>query len=159
MPNSQKDSLTEFEVILVPAETGQRLVNYFIDGAFFIALFFLCKAYLMPAEESVADTLAGPAPASVYGERLLMAFLYALYMGMIEAAFNGKTLGKLFTRTRAVNRDGSTISVKKGFSRGFCRLIPFEVFSALGNPPFPWHDQWTDTYVIDEKLSTRRLAR
>ncbi|HEX9513187.1 MAG TPA: hypothetical protein VF939_22005 [Puia sp.] len=31
--------------------------------------------------------------------------------------------------------------------------VPFEVFSALGSPCHPWHDRWTDTLVIDERLS------
>jgi hypothetical protein len=34
------------------------------------------------------------------------------------------------------------------------RLVPFEQFSALGSPSYPWHDRWTKTIVIDEKLTT-----
>jgi hypothetical protein len=34
------------------------------------------------------------------------------------------------------------------------RLTPLEAFSALGsNPPYPWHDRWTNTLVIVESRS------
>jgi len=65
-----------------------------------------------------------------------------------------KTLGKVFTNTRAINDDGSRISPKTAFLRCFSRFVPFEAFSALGNPSYPWHDRWTHTMVIDEKLTT-----
>ena len=59
--------------------------------------------------------------------------------------------------TRAVNEDGTRITFKTALLRSLSRLVPFEAFSALGaNPPYPWHDRWTGTYVIDETQS--RLA-
>jgi uncharacterized RDD family membrane protein YckC len=65
--------------------------------------------------------------------------------------FRGKSIGKLITGTKAVNEDGSDISFGKAFARGFSRAVPFDAFSALGDPSYPWHDKWTNTYVIDEK--------
>ena len=88
-------------------------------------------------------------------ETLLYLLLFVLYMFGTEALFKGKSLGKLITGTRAVNEDGSDISAKTALLRGLSRIVPFEAFSALGNPSYPWHDKWTNTYVIDEKASNR----
>ena len=30
------------------------------------------------------------------------------------------------------------------------RAVPFNALSALGNPPNPWHDSVSNTFVIDE---------
>ena len=79
--------------------------------------------------------------------------LYGIIMGTTEALTGGRSLGKLITGTRAVNADGSAISMQTAFWRGLCRAVPFEAFSALGSPSYPWHDKWTNTYVIDLRQS------
>jgi uncharacterized RDD family membrane protein YckC len=88
-------------------------------------------------------------------ERLLTLVLYGLYMGVVEFAFKGKSFGKLITRTKALTLDGNQISGTTAFLRGISRAVPFEAFSALGNPSNPWHDKWTDTMVIDESKTIR----
>jgi len=88
-------------------------------------------------------------------DRLLRLVLYGIYMFAIEAIFKGKSLGKLITGTRAVNEDGSNVSPKAALLRGLSRAVPFNAFSALGSPAYPWHDRWTKTYIIDEKESNR----
>ena len=80
----------------------------------------------------------------------MISFLYGLYMSVTEAIFKGKTIGKLITKTRAFNLDGSSISSQTAFLRGLCRLVPFEQLSALGIPSCPWHDKWSDSIVADE---------
>ncbi|MHA4808989.1 RDD family protein [Flavitalea flava] len=79
--------------------------------------------------------------------------LFGFYYSLAEAVFNGKTLGKLVTQTRAVQEDGSPITTSMAFIRGFSRLIPFEAISALGSPPHPWHDKWSRTFVVNEEES------
>jgi uncharacterized RDD family membrane protein YckC len=80
-------------------------------------------------------------------------------MSLIEAMFRGKSIGKLITGTKAVNEDGSDISFAKAFERGLARMVPFEAFSALGEPSYPWHDKWTKTFVIDEKEMRKQNDR
>lgn len=75
-----------------------------------------------------------------------------LYFTVLEAVTGGKTIGKMLTRTRAVNQDGTRIGFKKALLRSLCRMVPFEVFSALGSRCYPWHDRWTKTLVIDEEI-------
>jgi uncharacterized RDD family membrane protein YckC len=84
-------------------------------------------------------------------DRVVTMLLYGIYMSLIEGIFKGKSLGKLITRTKAVNLDGSAISWNSAFLRGFSRIVPFEPFSALSG--IPWHDKWSDTIVIDESKS------
>jgi uncharacterized RDD family membrane protein YckC len=84
---------------------------------------------------------------------LISLIFYALYMGLVEGVFKGKSLGKLITGTKAVNMDGSKISFATAFARGCSRAVPFCVFSAFGTPCYPWQDKWTNTLVIDEKKS------
>lgn len=71
-----------------------------------------------------------------------------------EAFFKGKSFGKLITRTRAVNLDGSAMTIRTAMLRALSRSVPLEAFSALGSPCNPWHDKWTKTMVMDEKTST-----
>ena len=65
--------------------------------------------------------------------------------------FKRRTIGKFVTGTKAVNTDGSKMEPKTILLRSLCRIVPFEPFSALGNPSRPWHDKWSKTYVIDVK--------
>ncbi|RYX87593.1 hypothetical protein EON73_01090 [bacterium] len=85
-------------------------------------------------------------------ERLIGFVFYGLIMFAIETAFRGKTLGKLITGTRAINIDGTDISMPKSLLRNFIRAVPFNALSALGSPSKPWHDSWSDTLVVDEKV-------
>jgi uncharacterized RDD family membrane protein YckC len=86
-------------------------------------------------------------------ERLIILVLYGFFMFLIEAIFKGKSLGKLITGTRAVKEDGTLLTTKDALLRGLSRMVPFEAFSALGSPSYPWHDKWSKTFVIDEKQS------
>jgi uncharacterized RDD family membrane protein YckC len=83
--------------------------------------------------------------------RLIVLVLYGMYMGLMEAAFKGRSLGKLITGTVAVNEDGSRISGQTALLRGLSRAVPFNAFSALGTPSYPWHDKWNKTYVVEYK--------
>lgn len=135
---------------LVQASKGKRFANYLIDTVVFIivaVVFFAVLAAAGVFGELFYDEGAGLL------DRLVTMVLFGLLWGATEALFKGKTLGKLITGTRAVNEDGSQISTKTAFLRGFSRIVPFEAFSALGDPSYPWHDKWTHTYVIDEKTS------
>ena len=83
---------------------------------------------------------------------LLFFLVYVLFMAIMEAGYKGKTIGKFLTKTRAVNLDGSPISIKTAFARAFIRAIPLNTFSALTPACNPWHDKWTNTIVIIEDL-------
>ena len=70
---------------------------------------------------------------------------YILYYTLCEKLFNGRTLGKLITGTKAVRLDGSPLTLWNALLRSLSRIVPFEPLSGFGTP---WHDSWTDTTVI-----------
>lgn len=138
---TQPDLLDGYGVNLTRASSGQRLGNFFIDLFSFYAIFIALGILYRP----ILIIILTP---------ILPAIIYALYMSLVELIFKGMTLGKLITGTRAVREDGSPITGSEAFGRGFSRIVPFEAFSALGSGTYPWHDQWSHTYVVDVKDST-----
>ena len=148
-----QDMLSEFEVNLVQASTGKRFANYFIDTMVVMAITILLLAIYYIIAGLPAENGSGNSTAS-FLQTIIYSLIFAVIFGLIEGLFKGKSLGKLITGTRAVNADGTTISFSTAFLRGLSRIVPFEPFSALGSPSYPWHDKWTGTYVVDEKEST-----
>ncbi|MBS1662845.1 MAG: RDD family protein [Bacteroidetes bacterium] len=141
----QQDLLTDLTINVEQADVGKRFVNYLVDGLVFLAfvfILFFCLALAGVDISAMDDPIGG---------RIIGILLYGIFMGSVEAIFKGKTVGKLFTRTRAVNEDGSRISARTAFIRGMSRAVPFNVFSAFNG--YPWHDRWSHTYVIDETKS------
>ncbi|MCC6287840.1 MAG: RDD family protein [Chitinophagaceae bacterium] len=155
--NTQINLLADIESThLVQASTGKRFANYIIDIiTFYVAVFALgiILALISPAYIDWINN-GNNSPGFRLVDRLIGLVMYGVFMGLVEAVTKGRSLGKLITRTRAVNQDGSTIAAGTAFLRGLSRAVPFEAFSALGSPSFPWHDKWTKTYVIDIKEST-----
>ncbi|RYG04800.1 MAG: RDD family protein [Chitinophagaceae bacterium] len=140
------------------AETSKRFINYLVDFLLFYAIIFGVSLILAVLSPDTLESIDTESVGANLLDRLLTFVLYALYMGTVESIFKGKSLGKLITKTRAVNYDGTPISVKTAFLRGFSRAVPFCAFSAFGSPSNPWQDKWTDTLVADdESLDKQRF--
>jgi uncharacterized RDD family membrane protein YckC len=154
IPADDPNVLDDVEYILYHASGGKRFINYLVD---WISFSIFWRLFLVGWYGRILVALNFPLTSRA--EILLVSLtgeiaMFSLLVGGVEATTGGKTLGKVFTNTRAVNDDGSSISPKTAFLRCFSRFVPFEAFSALGNPSYPWHDRWTHTMVIDEKLTT-----
>ncbi len=150
-PSTEQNVLDEFEVNLQQASAGKRFANYLIDVVCWMAVIFVGSI--------VYYSIVGIDQSGDGGSKDLMLQLigtvsYIVLMALIEGLTRGKSLGKLITGTRVVNGDGSRISFKTALLRSLSRIVPFEPFSALGSPSYPWHDKWTHTYVVDEKTSS-----
>ncbi|MET0243557.1 MAG: RDD family protein [Flavitalea sp.] len=147
---------TPTEDILTPeytpthADTNKRFVNYLVDFVVFYAIIFGVSFTLAIFSPDTLEGLDTESPGANLLDRLLSLVLYGLYMGTVESIFKGKSLGKMITKTRAVNYDGTPIDIKTAFLRGFSRAVPFCAFSAFGTPSNPWHDRWTNTLVADD---------
>lgn len=141
------------ETVYVRASTGKRLANYLIDMVAFYLVAIAVVIFMAVSSPTDIEGFVNDSPGAQLIDRLLFILGYALFMSIIEALSKGKSLGKLITGTRAVNLDGSSISMGTAFGRGFSRAVPFCAFSAFGSPCNPWQDRWTDTMVIDQKLS------
>jgi uncharacterized RDD family membrane protein YckC len=135
------------------ASTGQRFLNFLIDNL----LMRFGLSYLTGAAVGfLLATLFPDYASKIVYDRTSLDFILLLYMvGILnyliyytfcEKVFRGYTLGKLITGTRAVRDDGTELTFKDAILRSLTRLVPFEVFSALGYRP--WHDAWTKTTVI-----------
>lgn len=144
------DGLVPTNAKLIPASKGKRFANFLIDylGAFVFLTLIMSFLYLAGIwdieEESTANDLK---------ERLFGMFFYAVYYTLIESALGGKSLGKFVTRTKTVTIYGQKPDFVTFLKRSFSRIVPFEPFSFLGSSESGWHDRWSDTMVIDEKLS------
>ena len=137
---------------LVQASGGKRFANYIIDQIIFyifIKILFSILAFLNLGLNLSLDPNTNGLATII----LLVSALYAGFLGFLEFILKGKTIGKFLTGTRAVMEDGSPLTLQKALLRGLCRLIPFNIFSALGNTCYPWHDSVSKTYVIDERQS------
>jgi len=149
METVQQDILIDFQPELIQASSGKRLANYFIDLIVFYVLIFIVSLFVAVLSTSGLDDSGQLVSDNPLLERLFWLFMYGAYMAVVEAIFKGRSIGKFITGTKAVNTDGTSISFSKAIARGFSRIVPFEPFSALGRPPYPWHDKWNDSYVID----------
>ncbi len=149
--NPTANDLLAFEPELVRANTSKRLANYIIDViAFYILALVVGMLWLIVNPEAVEAYASSDSVGDGLLDRLISIIAYGIFMGVIEAVFKGKSLGKLITKTRAVNLDGTAISTQTAFLRGLSRAVPFCVFSAFGTPCDPWQDRWTKTMVADE---------
>lgn len=128
------------------ATHGLRLANYIIDMVFF---------YILMAAMGAVIGIFKPSLLAIFDDgllsRLISLIFYGVIMSFIEAMFNGKSIGKLITGTKAINFDGSDMNFGQVFSRNLIRAIPFNAFSALGSPCNPWHDSLSNTIVVEEK--------
>jgi uncharacterized RDD family membrane protein YckC len=149
------DELNYF-IQYTPATTGQRFLNFLIDNllmrfalSYFTATivgFFLGSLF----PEFTSSLINGGNQLGL----LLLAYIiaifnYLVYYTFCEKVFNGYTLGKLITGTKALREDGTPLTFKDSFMRSLVRLVPFEPFSGFGG--YPWHDGWTKTKVIKSR--------
>lgn len=151
-PQQEQHLFDNFEYTLTPASTGKRFANYLIDLAFFYLFMILFSFVLVEISYDFAVVVYGESEDGFdLVSNIIFLLFYGMFMGIIEAIFKGRSLGKIITGTIAVNEDGSRIGGQTALLRGLCRAVPFNAFSALGSPSYPWHDRWTKTRVVNIK--------
>ncbi|MBL7807582.1 MAG: RDD family protein [Saprospiraceae bacterium] len=127
------------------ADSGKRFINYLIDRILSQVLAAVMAGGLeaMFAEEGEVN-----GGLDILSFLLIYATIFGYYT-IMEGAFNGKTLGKFITKTRAVTIEGEQLNWNKAALRSVCRLIPFEPFSFLADKG--WHDSISKTCVINDR--------
>lgn len=159
MENTEHNLLEEPAINLVPASVAKRLLNYFIDVfvfSFLVSFLLMAVAPVYPLMNKIMQKQ--PLDLS---DQFAIWFVYGLFMSIMESLLKGKTIGKYITGTRAVDENGFPVNSQTAFLRGIIRFIPFEQISAINIgfnpfgllPPYPWHDRWSKSIVIDEGKS------
>lgn len=124
----------------VLAVKSKRFGNFVIDLIFRYVIFFIIG--LVGAIINPEAILEWSENVTRIEDILYSLAVLMLYYIVTEAVFQ-RTLGKLITGTKVVMADGS----KPGFGtivlRTLCRLIPFEVFSFIGEDAYGWHDSFS----------------
>jgi uncharacterized RDD family membrane protein YckC len=143
----EQNIFDDFTPQLAQASSGKRLANYLIDLVSFYVFMYLFSYVLVNLSYDLAVIIYGD--GHEIAGRLIVLVFYGMYMGLIEAVFKGRSIGKLITGTIAVNQDGSRINGQTALLRGLSRAVPFNALSALGSPCYPWHDKWNKTYVVN----------
>lgn len=143
----------QFEITYeLRANAWRRLANYLIDLAvqygisYMLGLLIGALTYLdiyAPYEYvTQMNTL------EMYFWSYIISFCY--YFGM-ETLTGGYTIGKYITNTKVLTWYGEKPSVATIAKRSLCRMIPFNQFSFLTENPLGWHDNLSDTVVVDIK--------
>ena len=145
----QASLLTGIEFTPVLAGSGQRFLNFLIDGI----LISFCHAFFLGGTALAGSALLSDT-SSFYqtGVEVISFFFYGLLYFLMELVFKGRTIGKFITGTKAVNEDGTEMKPRAILIRSLIRMIPFEAFSAFNLRP--WHDKWSKTCVIDVKKTS-----
>lgn len=151
---SLKNIPSSFEVTHeMLAGKNKRFFNYVIDMiVMYMLIFFLgmIAAFIAILFE-LDDMLVWMQNIPTFQSYSIGICVVLLYYGLPET-FSSRTLGKLITGTKVVmaetgTKPGTDIILK----RTLCRLIPFEVFSFLGEHSRGWHDSISRTVVVDVK--------
>lgn len=122
------------------ATKGQRFANLMLDTVFYQLVLFVCSFVVALANPSMVPVLED------YSLPLSLAVMLVYYIGF-EAVI-GRTPAKAISGTRVVDETGRPVSVVQVLGRTFSRIVPFELFSFLGDPPVGWHDTWSHTRVV-----------
>ncbi len=136
---------------LILASRGKRLANALIDRIVFYIIFFVLS--MMAALIFGPEILDSMSNMSRLADYLITALLLFIYYLLSESLMNGRTIGKLITKTRVVDEYGKVPNFSVTLKRTACRFVPFDAFSFLGDGG--WHDDWSGTKVIE--VSKKRI--
>ena len=134
------------------ANNGKRFLNYLIDLAFQYGIGYLLGFVLgyMYIYLNIETPYLWVTNMNKLEELFLSYMIMLVYYTFFETLFQ-RSPAKFITGTRVINHDGSKPSFGTIVKRTFCRMIPFDHFSYLGEAGKGWHDSIPEAYVIDVK--------
>lgn len=128
------------------ADKGVRFVNFIIDRIALLGCGFVFGIFLvLIGAESYLDALER---GGVVADWIFGVIIGTVYYAGIEYLTEGRSLGKLVTKTKVVSVHRSPLTFPQILKRTLSRFVPFEPFSFFGNDPVGWHDDWSDTRVV-----------
>lgn len=138
---------------------GIRGVAIAIDSVVWFAFFFVAVP-LVAAVTGQLELITSGVQANLEGTPAVVAFLLWLALGIgYHTLFEwryGKTLGKYLVGIRAVNEDGSALSLRSALVRNVARLVDFFplyyvvgiVALLLSDEDKRLGDRWAGTIVV-----------
>lgn len=122
----------------------RRYCNGFIDSIVIIFIFSFFSAYFFPVATINDD----------YQSKMIftMYFCIVLYYFIFEYFFKGRTIGKLITKTKVINKQGNPPTLLQVRKRVLIRYMPLEFFTILTRKDrTTLHDGASGTRVIKIK--------
>ena len=136
------DSFESFET----TSSGMRFLHYLIDVAISYGI-LIAFAFLLGIVLTLIDNNSVSNILETYLTLSFYIFRFSYYI-VFEYFFQA-TIGKMICGSIVVDEYGERPKFKQIFYRTLSRIVPFEALSCLGDRP--WHDSWTDTYVLPKK--------
>ena len=145
-PTDESNPQVVTNQLVLPASILRRLSNRIID--IFAIYILLIISYFF------AFLFGAPSMA------ILGFIIYIIGYYVVCESIWGKTLGKVITNTKVVDREGNKPSFLRILGRSCARWIPFEIFSFLfGGFPVGWHDSLSKTFVVSDNLSAEDVKK
>ena len=133
----------------------QRFNNFLLDLVmrFFImfGVFIVIVVIMMSQGYTEAEIIESPERLSKVGQYALGLVVDLIYFNFFEIIF-ARTVGKFITKTVVVDEFGRKPTINAILMRSICRAIPFEFLTFIGMPSRGWHDQFSNTYVVQQEL-------
>ena len=131
------------------AAKWKRIVNFMID---YYLITFIWLIFIFYVDQLVEDGDLSISDEG-YTSLFLIPFILVPLLYLFCERYTGKTLGKLITGTKVISLTGEPITMKQVIFRTLSRLVPFEPISLiLANTA--WHDDWSDTAVVDNSYKS-----
>lgn len=136
------------------ANKGLRFGNYLIDSVTIMALTMILTMVVILLLDVVGID-SQPMMTTFDGMNRLEEHLFGLIITIpyyiIMETMTARTIGKYLTGTIVVDNEGNKPSMETLVKRSFCRAIPFNALSFLGEKSRGWHDSISETYVVNKK--------
>lgn len=132
------------------ASKGGRFLNYFLDVVFSLFLIFVIGVFVafLAAAFGWSEVLYRMSNMTDLEGQVVFVVIRLFYYILTEG-FLGRSFAKFITGTVVVDENGRKPSFGIVIKRSFCRIIPFDGLSFLGDRG--WHDSISDTYVVNKK--------
>lgn len=136
------------------ATKWQRFAHFIIDRVvvylIFVIFGFLCAlTYKIFGTTYFVNIAYNLSSVGKLMDIVITSTVYFFYVLLMEYFTKGRTVGKYLTGCKVIATDGIEPSFQDYFIRNLYRLIPFDSLSFLGKNG--WHDDWSDTRVINYK--------
>ncbi len=145
---SEENEKNNFSNVL--ASKLKRLTNMIIDDIVIIIIYVILDTifYYIAYDPSTNSNLYNTAHDSIFKYFDVMILLIIYYF--ILEITTGRTIGKLFTKTKVLNLYGDKPNFDEILKRTFSRIIPLDQLSFLGKYSVGWHDSISKTKVVNK---------